>query len=145
MSFRAVFVDKRYKSRRFSEKHAESRDGTGNTREKSFVSPHRRASIFSFRGKLYSSIILIHMPSTKLRKVGGSVMMAVPPLILDRLNLRAGAEVELLVDHQRLIVKPQSKPRYTLGELLAQCDADAPISQDDRDWLDSSPAGRELL
>ena len=72
-------------------------------------------------------------------------MMAVPPLILDRLNLRAGAEVELLVDHQRLIVKPQSKPRYTLGELLAQCDADAPISQDDRDWLDSSPAGRELL
>jgi len=72
-------------------------------------------------------------------------MLAVPPVILDRLNLRVGAEVELLIDQERLIVKSQAKPRYTLGELLAQCGADAPIDKEDRDWLDNSPAGRELL
>jgi antitoxin ChpS len=36
------------------------------------------------------------------------------------------------------------KPRYTLDELLAQCQPDAVMSQEDRDWLDVSPSGREL-
>lgn len=85
------------------------------------------------------------MASTRLRKVGGSVMMAVPPPILERLELRAGAMVDLQVDQERLIVKPQMRPRYTLDELLAQCDAGAPISKKDREWLDDAPAGRELL
>jgi antitoxin ChpS len=33
------------------------------------------------------------MYTTNLRKVGGSVMLAVPPAILDLLNLRVGATV----------------------------------------------------
>lgn len=85
------------------------------------------------------------MASTKLRKVGGSVMMVVPPGILDRLHLRAGAIVDLQVDEERLIVKPQARPRYTLDELLAQCEDKAPISVEDREWLNTAPAGRELL
>ncbi len=85
------------------------------------------------------------MASTKLRKVGGSVMMVVPPGILDRLHLRAGAIVDLQVDEERLIVKPQARPRYTLDELLAQCEDKAPISVEDREWLNAAPAGRELL
>jgi antitoxin ChpS len=85
------------------------------------------------------------MPSTRLRKVGGSIMMTVPPSILDRLDLRAGAEVDLQVDDDRLIVKPRARPRYKLDELLAQCGASARISKEDREWLDDAPAGRELL
>ena len=37
------------------------------------------------------------------------------------------------------------KPHYSLGELLAQCDADAPVSHEDRAWLDSAPMGREII
>ncbi|WP_443080755.1 AbrB/MazE/SpoVT family DNA-binding domain-containing protein [Thiocapsa imhoffii] len=33
------------------------------------------------------------MHQTTLRKVGGSVMLAIPPAILDLLHLRAGATV----------------------------------------------------
>jgi antitoxin ChpS len=53
------------------------------------------------------------MHTTNLRKVGGSIMLAVPPAILDL--------------------------------LLAQCDASAEVSAEDRTWLDSKPVGSELL
>ena len=49
------------------------------------------------------------MHTTNLRKVGGSVMLAVPPAVLDMLHLRAGATVALLVDSGRLIVEPQPR------------------------------------
>jgi antitoxin ChpS len=85
------------------------------------------------------------MLTTKLRKVGGSVMMVVPPAILEMLRLQADATVALAVEGERLIVESPPKPRYTLTELLAQCDPNAPLSEEDREWLDSGPVGRELL
>jgi antitoxin component of MazEF toxin-antitoxin module len=37
------------------------------------------------------------------------------------------------------------KPRYTLNELLAQCDASEPLSKEDRTWIDLPSVGKELL
>ncbi|WP_300157345.1 antitoxin [Solidesulfovibrio sp.] len=85
------------------------------------------------------------MYTTNLRKVGGSIMLAVPPAILDLLRLEAGASVDLAVDGGRLVVAPVRRPRYTLDELLAKCDASAAISREDRGWLDDKPVGDELL
>jgi antitoxin ChpS len=85
------------------------------------------------------------MHTTNLRKVGGSIMLAVPPAILELLHLHAGATVGLAVDHGRLVVEPTLRPHYSLDELLAQCDASAEVSAEDLDWLDSKPVGRELL
>lgn len=85
------------------------------------------------------------MHTTNLRKVGGSVMLAVPPALLDVLHLSAGAKVGLSVDNGRLVVEPTARPRYTLDELLAQCDASAELTAEDRDWLDTRPVGSELL
>jgi antitoxin ChpS len=84
------------------------------------------------------------MHTTNLRKVGGSIMLAVPPAILDILHLHAGATVGLAVDHGRLVVEPTIRPRYSLDELLAQCDASVEVSVEDRVWLDSKPVGSEL-
>jgi len=85
------------------------------------------------------------MHKTNLRKVGGSVMLAVPPAILDQLRLRAGSTVGLAVEGERLILKPQPEPHYTLDELLAQCDFSESLPHQDREWLDAPPVGRELL
>ena len=85
------------------------------------------------------------MRSTSLRRVGGSVMLAVPPAFLDLLNLGAGAKVDIGVEDGRLIVAPRTRPSYTLGELLAQCDEAAPAEDGDRAWLDARPVGNELL
>lgn len=85
------------------------------------------------------------MHTTNLRKVGGSVMLAVPPAFLDQLHLATGSKVGLAVDNGCLIVKPESSPRYTLEELLAACDASAPLSDEDKAWLDAPATGNELL
>jgi len=47
------------------------------------------------------------MHTTNLRKVGGSVMLAVPPAFLDQLHLQAGAVVGLAIDQGRLVVEPK--------------------------------------
>jgi len=44
-----------------------------------------------------------------------------------------------------LILEPQKKPRYTLDELLAASDYSQPMSQEDREWIDAPPVGRELI
>lgn len=85
------------------------------------------------------------MHTTNLRKVGGSIMLAVPPTLLDVLNLGVGAKVNIGVEDGRLVVAPRIRPSYSLVELLAQCDDTAPVDDQDRAWLDSAPVGRELL
>lgn len=84
------------------------------------------------------------MHTTNLRKVGGSVMLAVPPAILDLLNLQAGAKVGVAVDGDRLVIEPQ-RSRYTLEELLAQCDANSEVTSEDQVWLGGKPVGSELI
>lgn len=85
------------------------------------------------------------MHTTKLRKVGGSVMLAVPPVLLDILHLQPGAQVGLSVQGGQLVVEPRQRSRYSLDELLAQCDSKIPQNKEDREWLDDKPVGSELL
>jgi antitoxin ChpS len=85
------------------------------------------------------------MHITNLRKVGGSVMLAVPPALLDILHLRPGAKVGLAVQSGQLIVEPQHRSRYTLEELLAQCAPKARRTKEEREWLDDKPVGGELI
>jgi antitoxin ChpS len=85
------------------------------------------------------------MYKTNLRKVGGSVMLAVPPALLDLLRLRPGAQVGIALEGGRLVVESQPRPRYSLGELLAQCNPNAARTKEDREWLESRPAGAEIL
>lgn len=85
------------------------------------------------------------MHITNLRKVGGSVMLAVPPTLLDIVGLQPGAKVGIAVESGRLVVEPQPRRRYTLDELLAQCNPKARRSKEEREWLDSKPVGGEVI
>jgi antitoxin ChpS len=83
--------------------------------------------------------------TTHLRKVGGSIMLAVPPALLDLLRLGPGVKVGIAVEGGRLIIEAQRRPRYTLDELLAQCNPKAARTKEEREWLAGNPAGAELL
>jgi antitoxin ChpS len=85
------------------------------------------------------------MHITNLRKVGGSVMLAVPPALLDILHLKPGAKVGIAVESGRLVVEPQRRRRYTLEELLAQCNPKARRTKEEKEWLDSKRVGGELI
>ena len=90
------------------------------------------------------------MHTTSLRKVGGSIMLAVPPALLDILHLQPGAKVGIAIESGRLVVEPQQRPRYTLDQLLAQCNPKARRKKSRRtkqelEWLDTKPVGGELI
>ena len=73
-------------------------------------------------------------------------MLAVPPALLDLLEIGAGSRIQIHIEEGRLIVAPRIRPAYSLDELLAQCDRGAaPLDEGDRAWLDAKPVGNELL
>ena len=72
------------------------------------------------------------MYTTNLRKVGGSVMLAVPPAILDVLHLSSGSVVGMAIENGRLLIEPQ-------------CDETIEISSEEREWLNATSVGAELL
>ena len=85
------------------------------------------------------------MYTTNLRKVGGSVMLAVPPIFLDQLHLKVGETVGLSVVDGQLVIAPQPKPHYTLAELLAASDYSQPQPFEEREWVDAPAVGGELI
>jgi antitoxin ChpS len=85
------------------------------------------------------------MYTTTLRKVGGSTMLAVPPNFLELLHLSPNAKVSLSVENDKLIVEPQLRPRYSLDELLAQCDDTQELNEEEQEWFDAKPQGLEII
>ena len=85
------------------------------------------------------------MHVTNLRKVGGSVMLAVPPALLDVLNLKAGAEVGVSTDGEKLIVRASSIRKYSLAELLARSDYSQKSASIENEWVNGQPIGEELI
>jgi len=60
------------------------------------------------------------------------------------LQLRPGAKVGIAVQSGRLVVEPQHRPRYSLDELLAQCNPKLGRSKQEREWLADKLVGGEL-
>ena len=88
------------------------------------------------------------MHTTKLRKVGGSVMLAVPRPLLRLLELEPGQALSLEIRDGRLVARPQPAPHYSLDQLLKEWTSGGPGRRNpkrDSEWLGSPPAGRELL
>ena len=82
---------------------------------------------------------------SRLRKVGGSVMLAIPKALAEALDLAPDAPVSLSARAGKLVVESASRRRYSLDELLAQCKPSARVSAEDRKWLSAPPKGRELI
>jgi antitoxin ChpS len=86
------------------------------------------------------------MTTATLRNVGGSVMVAIPPPILRLVHLSSGSRVVIEVKEGELVIRPVNGSRYSLSDLLAQCDkSDFELTEEDRAWLDDAPVGREEL
>lgn len=83
---------------------------------------------------------------TNIRKIGNSSGMILPSAILKKLNLSDGDEVDVSESGNKIMITPKKiKPKYTLKELLAQCDLNAPMPNTVKEWDDIQPVGRESL
>jgi antitoxin ChpS len=85
------------------------------------------------------------MATSTLRNVGGSVVMTIPKPVLDELGLSANTKVDVSTEDGRMVVARQTRPKYTLEELIAQCDLDAPWSEEELEWMNAPLVGREII
>lgn len=83
------------------------------------------------------------MSTATLRSVGGSVVMALPKRLLELVDLHAGSKVNIDVQQGRLVIAPIKRKKYTLAELMAQCDATLPLTVQEQEWLDMPTVGLE--
>jgi antitoxin ChpS len=80
-----------------------------------------------------------------LREVDGTIMMVIPSDLMEQMHQSRGVTVNMVVEGQTVFMSPQRRPRYTLDELLAQCDPNAPPEEPDHEWLNMKPVGREII
>ncbi|EPY9097488.1 type II toxin-antitoxin system ChpS family antitoxin [Shigella dysenteriae] len=78
-----------------------------------------------------------------IKRWGNSSGMVIPNVVMKELNLRPGQSVEAQVSNNQLILTPISR-RYSLDELLAQCDMNATELSEQDVWDKSTPAGDEI-
>ena len=72
-------------------------------------------------------------------------MLAIPKPMLEGLGLHANQQVGISISEGHMIVEPKIRPRYTMAELLAQCDFEQPMTTEEREWLDAPSVGLEIL
>ncbi|HEN8801169.1 AbrB/MazE/SpoVT family DNA-binding domain-containing protein [Pseudomonas sp. CM27] len=81
----------------------------------------------------------------KIQQWGNSAAIRLPAAVLKQMRLGVGSTLNLDATGEALVLKPvRSKPKYTLEELMAQCDLNAPEPEDLADWNAMRPVGREV-
>lgn len=82
---------------------------------------------------------------TNIRKWGNSAGAVLPASALKKAGLAIGDALEIEVRGEEIVMRP-AKAKYTLAELLAATPSGAvEKSDEDREWLESDPVGREVI
>ena len=78
-----------------------------------------------------------------IKKWGNSSGMVIPGVVMKELGLQPGQSMEASVENNQLVLTPITR-RYTLDELLAQCDPNAPAITEEDIWGPDKPVGNEI-
>lgn len=79
-----------------------------------------------------------------IKKWGNSTGMVIPGVVVKALGLTPGQSMEAEVKNNQLILTPMARKRYSLEELVAQCDLDAPKITEEDVWGKDTPTGNEI-
>lgn len=88
--------------------------------------------------------------TTQLKEVDGVLMLPISPETKAQLSLTANSLVEVELDGKELVIRGEGasrgrRSRYKLSELLADYEQMPRDMDEDREWLNFPPVGRELL
>ena len=90
-------------------------------------------------------IIRVKIMQTSVRKVGNSAGMTLPASLLKSQNLYIGDKLDIEEHEGYLVIrKLVAKPKYSLDELLAQCDSSASVPEDLTSWDATESVGEEV-
>jgi AbrB family looped-hinge helix DNA binding protein len=86
------------------------------------------------------------MTQLAIRQSGGANIVSIPKAVLKSLGLGTGSSLDLSIENDKIVLTPVRDKTLTLESLLAGSPADKlALNQDDKDWLNASPVGREAL
>ncbi len=86
------------------------------------------------------------MSHISIRRSGGANIVSIPKAVLKSLGLHAGSSLDLSIENDRIVLTPVPEKTISLDALLSGSPADKlELNDEDKDWLNASPVGREKL
>ena len=81
-----------------------------------------------------------------IKKWGNSLATRIPKAVVESIDLHLDQEVDIEAVNGRIIITPiKEKKEYKLEELLSQCKSGAmKPTQEDQEWLNAEPVGKEV-
>ena len=122
----------------------------GSTRTEPVASSGKSGSLVPGHSAGIASAAPSFIGNVRIKKAGGSLTTTIPAAVRNMLHLVEGQEMAVHVDGEKVIFQSAEagpkirKPRYTLEELVGQCDPDAPMTDEEKAWHDAAPVGREI-
>ncbi len=82
---------------------------------------------------------------TVLRKIDNSQGIILPDELIKELGFQLGDKLDMTVVEGKLVIAlTEKRKKYTLADLLAKCDASAPMPQELPVWDSSPTVGNEV-
>ena len=86
------------------------------------------------------------MSQISIRQSGGANIVSIPKAVLKSLGLQTGSSLDLAIENDRIVLTPVREKTISLETLLNGSPADKlELNNEDKDWLNASPVGREAL
>lgn len=81
-----------------------------------------------------------------IQKWGNGAAVRIQRVLLQQIKCDIGESLEVEVVDGGLFLRPVREPEYSLDDLLASCTPEkVKLTDEDKQWLDAKPAGREAL
>lgn len=82
--------------------------------------------------------------NAEIKRWGNSAALRLPAQLLRVLGLSVDSPVDMRLEAGRIVIEPIRTTEYELESLLAaSTDDQFALEDDDREWLDAPPVGRE--
>ncbi|EEA01661.1 transcriptional regulator/antitoxin, MazE [Burkholderia sp. H160] len=78
----------------------------------------------------------------KIQKWGNSAAVRLPAVLLEQIHASVGGSLNADVRPDGVLLTP-ARRKYSLDQLVAQCDPKAPMPADLPEWSEVKPVGRE--
>lgn len=85
------------------------------------------------------------MTTIAIRRSGGANIVSLPKAVIEMMHLGVGSALNLSVEGDKIILTPK-KNDLSLEDLLEGCDRQTfAMTEEEREWHDIKPAGKELI
>lgn len=80
-----------------------------------------------------------------IKKWGNSLATRIPKAVVDSIGLHLNQAVDIEAVDGKIIITPGKYMEYNLEDLLSQCTPEAmALSEEDQEWINSPPRGKEV-